>query len=75
MAHITEQSLANMKDFMSLYNMMSEMCFSRCVINLNNRALSEEEKLCTDVCAEKQLKFNNRITGVFTVGEYYIMQC
>ena len=31
------------KDFLQLYNVMSESCFLRCVTAFNNRALTEEE--------------------------------
>lgn len=55
-----EAGLRNFKDFLTIYNQMSEMCFNRCVVNLNGRNLTEEESACTDVCAEKQMKYNNR---------------
>lgn len=31
------------KDFLQLYNVMSESCFLRCVTAFNSRALTEEE--------------------------------
>ena len=65
----SEAGLRNFKDFLSIYNQMSEMCFNRCVINLNHRQLSEEEQVCSDVCAEKQMKYNNRIMGVYMVEQ------
>ena len=70
MANIdVEGGLRNFRDFLSVYNQMSESCFNRCIINLNQRNLSEEEKACTDVCAEKQMKYNNRIMGVYVVEQ------
>ena len=66
MANIdVEGGLRNFRDFLSVYNQMSESCFNRCIINLNQRNLSEEEKACSDVCAEKQMKFNNRLMSVY----------
>ena len=66
MANIdVEGGLRNFRDFLSVYNQMSENCFNRCIINLNQRNLSEEEKACTDVCAEKQMKYNNRLMSVY----------
>ena len=45
MANIdVEGGLRNFRDFLSVYNQMSESCFNRCIINLNQRNLSEEEK-------------------------------
>ena len=60
-----ESGLRNFRDFLAVYNQMSESCFNRCIINLNHRTLSDEEKACTDVCAEKQMKFNNRLMAVY----------
>ena len=60
-----EAGLRNFRDFLTVYNQMSELCFQRCVINLNSRQLTQEEQACTDVCAEKQMKFNNRIMSVY----------
>merc|ERR1719427_1743138 len=59
-----EAGLRNFKDFLSIYNQMSEMCFNRCVVNLNGRKLTEEESACTDVCAEKQI-----VMGVYLVEQ------
>ena len=64
-----DPGLRNFRDFLQLYNQMSEMCFNRCVINLNNRNLSDEERACTDVCAEKQMKYNNRIMNTYIVEQ------
>ena len=67
MAH--DPGLSQFKDILTMYNQMSELCFNRCVINLNSRQLSEEEAACTDVCAEKAMKFNNRLMKVFVVEQ------
>jgi len=69
MATADEAGLRNFRDFLTVYNQMSEMCFQRCVINMNTRKLTEEEQACADVCAEKQMKFNNRIMGVYLVEQ------
>ena len=64
-----DAGLRNFRDFLSVYNQMSESCFNRCIINLNHRNLSDEEKACTDVCAEKQMKFNNRLMSVYPIEQ------
>ena len=69
MAAMNDEGLSQFKDILTMYNHMSELCFNRCVINLNDRTLSEEEKACTDVCAEKAMKFNNRLMKVFVVEQ------
>ena len=69
MAPMYDEGLSQFKDILTMYNHMSELCFKRCVINLNDRMLSDEEKACTDVCAEKAMKFNNRLMKVFVVEQ------
>ena len=69
MAAMYDEGLSQFKDILTMYNHMSESCFNRCVINLNDRTLSDEEKACTDVCAEKAMKFNNRLMKVFVVEQ------
>ena len=69
MAAMYDEGLSQFKDILTMYNHMSESCFNRCVINLNDRILSDEEKACTDVCAEKAMKFNNRLMKVFVVEQ------
>ena len=69
MAPMYDEGLSQFKDILTMYNHMSELCFKRCVINLNDCTLSDEEKACTDVCAEKAMKFNNRLMKVFVVEQ------
>jgi len=69
MAPMYDEGLSQFKDILTMYNHMSELCFKRCVVNLNDRTLSDEEKACTDVCAEKAMKFNNRLMKVFVVEQ------
>merc|ERR1712059_60034 len=69
MAVFNEDGLRNFKDFLTIYNQMSELCFNRCVINLNSRKLSGEEEACTDVCVGKQMMSNNRAMGAFAVEQ------
>jgi len=64
-----EAGLRNFKDFLLVYNQMSEICFNRCIVNLNSRNLSEEEAACSDVCVSKQMKFNQKAMGVYMVEQ------
>lgn len=64
-----EEGLRNFKDFLSTYNKLSESCFNRCIINLNNRNLSPEEQSCADACVQKQTNYNNRAVSVFMVEQ------
>nr|CAD7411368.1 unnamed protein product [Timema poppensis] len=38
--------LFQFKDFLQVYNIMSEVCFSRCVSTLSNRDISADEVCC-----------------------------
>ncbi|CAH6792869.1 Timm10b [Phodopus roborovskii] len=38
-----QQQLRNLRDFLLVYNRMTELCFQRCVPSLHHRALDSEE--------------------------------
>ncbi|XP_023602337.1 mitochondrial import inner membrane translocase subunit Tim10 B isoform X1 [Myotis lucifugus] len=38
-----QQQLRNLRDFLLVYNRMTELCFQRCVPSLHHRALDAEE--------------------------------
>uniref|UniRef100_A0A8D0GE00 Mitochondrial import inner membrane translocase subunit n=1 Tax=Sphenodon punctatus TaxID=8508 RepID=A0A8D0GE00_SPHPU len=44
---------------------MTDLCFLRCVSNLNYRAVSREEEACLDSCAGKLMHSNRRLMGAF----------
>lgn len=58
-------SLRNFKDFLQLYNAISESCFIRCINNFNGRDLSNNEAQCVDSCAGKHVKMNHKIMQVY----------
>lgn len=58
-------SLRNFKDFLQLYNVMSESCFLRCVTAFNSRALTDEEAICVDRCAGKHVKVNKKVMEIY----------
>uniref|UniRef100_A0A8C8SDK4 Mitochondrial import inner membrane translocase subunit n=1 Tax=Pelusios castaneus TaxID=367368 RepID=A0A8C8SDK4_9SAUR len=60
-----EQQLRNLRDFLLVYNRMTELCFLRCVSNLNYRALTREEEACLDSCAGKLVHSNHRLMGAY----------
>lgn len=57
--------LRNFKDFLLLYNRITEHCFSHCTDNLFNRSISDTESSCVDKCVEKYARVNQRILGVY----------
>ncbi|XP_030055634.1 mitochondrial import inner membrane translocase subunit Tim10 B [Microcaecilia unicolor] len=60
-----QQQLRNLRDFLLVYNKMTEICFSRCVSNLNYRNLTMEEEQCLDSCASKLIRSNHRLMAAY----------
>lgn len=57
--------LRNLKDFLTLYNQVTELCFKSCVDNLFGRDLSSDEIRCTDNCVGKFSSVNQRLMQVY----------
>lgn len=60
-----DPNLRNLKDFLTLYNKVTELCFSRCVDNLNQRELGGQEDVCVDRCVTKFARFNQNMMKVY----------
>ncbi|XP_073421186.1 mitochondrial import inner membrane translocase subunit Tim10 B [Dendrobates tinctorius] len=60
-----QQQLRNLRDFLLVYNKMTELCFSRCARNLNYRSLTMEEEQCLDRCASKLIRSNHRLMASY----------
>uniref|UniRef100_A0A674K0Q5 Mitochondrial import inner membrane translocase subunit n=2 Tax=Terrapene triunguis TaxID=2587831 RepID=A0A674K0Q5_9SAUR len=54
-----------LRDFLLVYNRMTELCFLRCISNLNYRAPTREEETCLDGCAGKLVHSNHRLMGAY----------
>ena len=54
-------ALSNFRQYATVYNELTEVCFSSCVHELGARRLSEEEASCADTCAAKLLEATNRM--------------
>ncbi|XP_063162153.1 mitochondrial import inner membrane translocase subunit Tim10 B [Candoia aspera] len=59
------QQLRSLRDFLLVYNRMTELCFQRCVANLNYRALTRDEEACLDGCAGKLVRSNHRLMAAY----------
>ncbi|XP_051539699.1 mitochondrial import inner membrane translocase subunit Tim10 B-like [Myxocyprinus asiaticus] len=57
--------LRNLRDFLLVYNRMTEMCFQRCTSNFNYRNLTMDEEHCVDNCAGKLIRTNHRLMGTY----------
>ncbi|EDX02112.1 mitochondrial import inner membrane translocase subunit Tim10B [Drosophila teissieri] len=60
-----DSNLRNLKDFLTLYNKVTELCFSRCVDNLSQRDLGGQEDVCVDRCVTKFARFNQNMMKVY----------
>ncbi|CAK8684254.1 unnamed protein product [Clavelina lepadiformis] len=58
--------LRNIKDFLILYNALTESCFNKCVTNMNYRTLTQIERACVHRCADKFTNANKRFMNEFT---------
>ncbi|KAI4877467.1 hypothetical protein NFI96_015433 [Prochilodus magdalenae] len=61
----TEGQLRNLRDFLLVYNRMTEICFQRCTTNFNYRNLTMDEEHCVDSCAGKLIRSNHRLMGTY----------
>ncbi|XP_059158842.1 mitochondrial import inner membrane translocase subunit Tim10B-like [Physella acuta] len=50
----------SLKDFLTLYNTITEYCFNKCVSNFNERSASGSETTCVDVCTDSYVQYNQR---------------
>ncbi|XP_059912923.1 mitochondrial import inner membrane translocase subunit Tim10 B [Gadus macrocephalus] len=60
-----EMQIRNLRDFLLVYNRMTETCFQRCSSNFNYRNLTMVEDRCVDNCAGKLIRANNRLMGTY----------
>ncbi|XP_032223159.1 mitochondrial import inner membrane translocase subunit Tim10 B [Nematostella vectensis] len=60
-----EAAARNYKEFLMLYNRLTETCFHTCATNLNYRSLTQEETACVDKCSDKLVNLNHRQMAVF----------
>ncbi|XP_054482297.1 mitochondrial import inner membrane translocase subunit Tim10 B [Anoplopoma fimbria] len=60
-----DQQLRNLRDFLLVYNRMTEICFQRCSSNFNYRNLTMDEERCVDSCAGKLIRSNHRLMSTY----------
>ncbi|NXV53639.1 T10B translocase, partial [Uria aalge] len=66
--------LFQLRDFLLVYNRMTELCFQHCVSNLNYRLLTGSEERCLDGCAGKLVHANHRLMRAYVALMPSIMQ-
>ncbi|XP_067888858.1 mitochondrial import inner membrane translocase subunit Tim10 B isoform X1 [Heterodontus francisci] len=66
MAAATEPGqIRNLRDFLLVYNKMTESCFNKCVTNLNYRTVTLAEESCINNCAGKLIHTNHRLMSAY----------
>ncbi|XP_076626492.1 mitochondrial import inner membrane translocase subunit Tim10B [Colletes latitarsis] len=58
-------NLRNLKDFLLLYNQISERCFKQCMNTFLSRDITTEEDVCIKKCLEKYVNGNYKMMTVF----------
>ena len=66
---LDSNSLRNFREFLETYNRISETCFNRCVVNLHQRTLTDEESKCADICTERNVLVNHKVLQSFMVEQ------
>ncbi|XP_005188130.2 mitochondrial import inner membrane translocase subunit Tim10B [Musca domestica] len=69
-----DPNLRNLKDFLTLYNKVTELCFNRCVDNMNERDLAKHEETCVNRCVNKFALFNQNMMKVYVEVQSEINQ-
>ncbi|XP_020279596.1 mitochondrial import inner membrane translocase subunit Tim10 B-like [Pseudomyrmex gracilis] len=57
--------LRNFKDFLLLYNQISETCFRKCTNTFLSREITSDEDFCISNCAQKYINANHKVMEIF----------
>ena len=53
------------REFLANFNRVSEICFKSCVFDFTSQKVKAHEDKCTQICVEKYLKANQRVSQRF----------
>ncbi|KZC07187.1 Mitochondrial import inner membrane translocase subunit Tim9 B, partial [Dufourea novaeangliae] len=62
------------KDFLLLYNQISETCFKRCLNTFISREVSAEEDICVSKCLQKHVRANHKMMEIFMEVQPVLIQ-
>lgn len=65
MEYQTTSNICHIRDFLNIYNQLSEHCFKPCVGDMNPRQLLPHEIRCLEHCTEKFAKLNRRFMYLY----------
>ncbi|XP_076233213.1 mitochondrial import inner membrane translocase subunit Tim10 B [Calliopsis andreniformis] len=66
--------MRNFKDFLLLYNQISEACFKRCMNTFISREISTDEDICLRKCLEKHIHANHKMMEIFMEVQPVLVQ-
>ncbi|XP_008208702.1 mitochondrial import inner membrane translocase subunit Tim10 B [Nasonia vitripennis] len=66
--------IRNFRDFLRLYNQISDTCFTRCTNTFTTRDIELDEANCVDTCAQKFIHTNHRVMEVYMEVQAAIVQ-
>lgn len=66
--------LRNFRDFLLVYNQISETCFKRCADTFLTREITSNEELCVQNCTEKHIHTNHKIMQLYTEIQPILVQ-
>ncbi|XP_014675762.1 PREDICTED: mitochondrial import inner membrane translocase subunit Tim10 B-like [Priapulus caudatus] len=55
----------NFRDFLQLYNNVTQTCFDACVTDMHYRKMTDSEGSCIDTCSSKFVNVNHRMMSLF----------
>ncbi|CAI5449219.1 unnamed protein product [Caenorhabditis angaria] len=61
----TIQNIQQLREFLTVYNTLTERCFSACARDYNTPQLTKDEHSCVSQCIDKQMLVNRRFMLVF----------
>ncbi|CAI2351483.1 unnamed protein product [Caenorhabditis sp. 36 PRJEB53466] len=59
------QNIQQLREFLTVYNTLSERCFNACARDYTSSTLTKDESVCVSQCIDKQMLVNRRFMLVF----------
>uniref|UniRef100_A0AC35U029 Zf-Tim10_DDP domain-containing protein n=1 Tax=Rhabditophanes sp. KR3021 TaxID=114890 RepID=A0AC35U029_9BILA len=61
MSNFQLENISQLREFLTVYNALTNRCFSACVYDLNSNTLIPEETKCAYQCLNKQMSLNQNL--------------